>query len=97
MVAQPPPQEEDAENIVEAYCDAMHISTSLYTAHLTFGEVRPDQPTLVRARLKVSPQMLKAVALLTSKHIRNYEEQTGQQIKLPNELLHDWGLEEEIQ
>lgn len=96
MVVQQPIPEEDAEGVVEAYCDSMNITTSLYTALLTFGELRPEQPALVRARIKVSPQMLKAVSLLTGKHVRAYEEKMGQSIKLPNELLHDWGLEEEI-
>lgn len=97
MVQQQPVPEEDADDVIEAYCDSMNITTSLYTALLTFGELRPEQPTRVRARIKVSPQMLKAVSLLTSKHVRSYEEKMGQRIKLPNELLHDWGLEEEIE
>lgn len=89
--------EQDAEDVVDIYCDSMNISTSLYTALLTFGELRMEHPTIVRARIKVSPQMLKAVSLLTSKHVRAYEEKMGQKIKLPNDVLHEWGLEEEIE
>lgn len=94
-MAEPTPEEE-AEDVLDVYCDSMNITTSLYTAQLSFGEIRPEKPTLLRARIKVSPQMLKAVSLLTGKHVRSYEEKMGQKIKLPNELLHDWGLEEEI-
>lgn len=102
MMAQRAPREEaapkfeEAEGCLDLYADSMQILTQLYTALLLFGEIRPDAPPLVRAKIKVSPHMLKAVALLTSKHVRDFEAMTGQPIKLPNQVLHDWGLEEEI-
>ncbi len=74
----------------------MQINSSLYTAILTFGELRSEAPPLNRVRLRVSPHMLKAVSLLTAKNVRIFEEQTGGKILLPNELVHEWGLEEEI-
>ena len=40
--------------------------------------------------------MLKAISLLTAKHIRDFEALTGGPIRLPNELVHNWGLEEEV-
>ncbi len=88
---------QDAEDILVFYADSLNITTSLYTAMLEVGELRPGQPSLVRARIKVSPHMLKAISLLTSKHVRNLEEATGAKIRLPNQVVHDWGLEEEVQ
>lgn len=90
----PPPEE--AEDLLEIYADSMNISTNLYTALLTFGELRRGRPELVRCRIRVSPHMLKAIALLTAKHVRDFEEGTGGKITLPNQLVHDWGLEEEL-
>ena len=87
---------EDAEDLVDVYVDSMHISSNLYTTILTFGELRADEPPLNRVRLRVSPHMLKAVSLLTAKNVRIFEEQTGGKILLPNDLVHKWGLEEEI-
>lgn len=74
----------------------MHISSSLYTSILTFGELRSEGLSLNRVRLRVSPHMLKAVSLLTAKNVRAFEEKMGGKILLPNDLVHQWGLEEEI-
>ncbi len=74
----------------------MEINSGLYTAILTFGELRRGEPTLNRVRIRVSPHMLKAISLLTAKHVREFEETTGGAILLPNDLVHGWGLEEEI-
>ena len=87
---------EDAEDLIDLYVDSMHINSSLYTAILTFGELRAEGPPLNRVRLRVSPHMLKAVSLLTAKNVRIFEEKTGGKILLPNDLVHQWGLEEEI-
>lgn len=90
------PQPENAEDYKEMYVDSMQIETGLYTAILHFGDLRRDEPALRRISLKVSPHMLKAIALLTAKHVREFEGGTGGPIVLPNQLAHDWGLEEEI-
>lgn len=47
------------------YSDSMHIFSSLYSAVLFFGEQMEEREPILRARIKVSPQMLKAIALLT--------------------------------
>ena len=44
----------------------------------------------------MSPHKLKAISLLTAKHVRDFEQKTGGKILLPNDLVHRWGLEEEI-
>ena len=90
------PAGEDAADIMEIYADSVRIDSTLYTAILAFGELRRDQPPLHRARIRVSPHMLKAISLLTGKHVREFEERTGGPIRLPNEVVHQWGLEEEI-
>jgi hypothetical protein len=76
------------------YADSMHIYSSLYSAVLFFGEQMEEREPILRARIKVSPQMLKAIALLTSKHVREYEEAVGP-ITLPDQVYGAWELEPE--
>ena len=76
------------------YCDSMHILSSLYSAVLFFGEQMEEREPILRARIKVSPQMLKAIALLTSKHVREYEEAVGP-ITLPEQVYTAWEIEME--
>ena len=90
----PPP--EQAEDLLDFYSDAMSINSGLYTANLSFGEMRRGKPVLQRVSIRVSPHMLKAISLLTAKHVRDFEQRTGGKILLPNELVHEWGLEEEV-
>ena len=78
------------------YCDSMHIYSSLYSAVLFFGEQMEEREPILRARIKVSPQMLKAFALLASKHVREYEEAVGP-IILPEQVYAAWELEPEQQ
>jgi hypothetical protein len=79
---------------VTFYADSMHIFSSLYSAVLFFGEQMEEREPILRARIKVSPQMLKAIALLTSKHVREYEEAVGP-IALPEQVYAAWELEAE--
>lgn len=76
------------------YCDSMHIFSSLYSAVLFFGEQMEEREPILRARIKVSPQMLKAIALLSSKHVREYEDAVGP-ITLPEQVYAAWELEPE--
>ncbi len=73
------------------YSDSMHIFSSLYSAVLFFGEQMEEREPILRARIKVSPQMLKAIALLTSKHVKEYEEAVGP-ITLPEQVYTAWEL-----
>ena len=82
-------------DVANIYCDTFHLNTSLWGATLYFGELRPGAKQVLKARIKVSPQMLRAISLLTAKHSRDYVESVGP-VNLPNQLLHAWGLEEEI-
>ena len=98
----PEPKEQTPEELYESqpdmtvdfYSDSLHIVTGLYSTILFFGELRDERQPLLRARIKVSPQMLKAISLLTQKHVRNYEETLGP-IGLPHQLREAWGLKEE--
>lgn len=91
-----PEEKEFAADHLDVYADSFTVQTQLFGQTLQFGVVREDAPPLVKVTVKVSPQMAKVMGLLISKHIRQYEEQTGK-IGLPNEMLHDFGLEEEIE
>jgi len=74
------------------YSDSMHIFSSLYSAVLFFGEQMEEREPILRARIKVSPQMLKAIALLTTKHVKEYEDAVGP-ITLPDQVYAAWELE----
>ena len=74
------------------YADSMHIFSSLYSAVLFFGEQMEEREPILRARIKVSPQMLKAIALLTAKHVREYEDAVGP-IALPEQVYAAWELD----
>ena len=41
-----PPAGEDAEDLKDLYADSMAIDSGLYTATLTFGELRAEKPRL---------------------------------------------------
>ncbi|MDP7586961.1 MAG: hypothetical protein FI737_08655 [SAR202 cluster bacterium] len=73
------------------YSDSMHIFSSLYSAVLFFGEQMEEREPILRARIKVSPQMLKAIALLTTKHVKEYEDAVGP-ITLPDQVYAAWEL-----
>jgi len=74
------------------YSDSMHIFSSLYSAVLFFGEQMEEREPILRARIKVSPQMLKAIALLTTKHVKEYEDAVGP-ITLPDQVYTAWELD----
>ena len=76
------------------YSDSMHIFSSLYSAVLFFGEQMEEREPILRARIKVSPQMLKAISLLTAKHVREYENAVGP-ITLPEQVYAAWELNDE--
>lgn len=87
----PTPQESSLDPIT-FYSDSMHIFSSLYSAVLFFGEQMEEREPILRARIKVSPQMLKAIALLTTKHVKEYEDAVGP-ITLPDQVYAAWELD----
>ncbi|CAI8028158.1 hypothetical protein GBAR_LOCUS16055 [Geodia barretti] len=74
------------------YSDSFHIFSSLYSAVLFFGEQVEEREPILRARIKVSPQMMKAIAVLSAKHVREYEEAVGP-IPLPEQVYAAWEIE----
>lgn len=85
---------EAAGEPITFYADSLHIFSSLYSTVLFFGEQMEEREPILRARIKVSPQMLKAMALLTNKHLKEYEEAVGP-IHLPPQVYSAWELEPE--
>ena len=85
------PDETASGEPITFYSDSVHIFSSLYSAVLFFGEQMEEREPILRARIKVSPQMLKAIALLTTKHVREYEEAVGP-ITLPEQVYTAWEL-----
>ena len=76
------------------YSDSFHIFSSLYSAVLFFGEQVEEREPILRARIKVSPQMMKAIAVLAAKHVREYEEAVGP-ITLPEQVYAAWEIDPE--
>ena len=83
---------EAAGEPITFYADSLHIFSSLYSSVLFFGEQMEEREPILRARIKVSPQMLKAMALLTNKHLKEYEEAVGP-IHLPAQVCSAWELD----
>ena len=61
-----PAQAEGATSLeaITFYSDSFHVFSSLYSAVLFFGEQLEEREPILRARIKVSPQMMKAIAVL---------------------------------
>lgn len=91
----PEDQFEVPQDVPTFYCDSIHLNTGVWGTTLYLGELCPGKKPLLRAKVKVSPQMLRAISLLTMKHLRDYQAHIGA-VSLPNELIHSWGIEEEV-
>lgn len=92
--AAPAPAPAEGQTSLDAitfYSDSFHIFSSLYSAVLFFGEQLEEREPILRARIKVSPQMMKAIAVLAAKHVREYEEAVGP-ITLPEQVFAAWEL-----
>ena len=88
------PAQAEAQGSLDAvtfYSDSFHIFSSLYSAVLFFGEQLEEREPILRARIKVSPQMMKAIAVLSAKHVREYEAAVGP-ITLPDQVFAAWEL-----
>lgn len=93
----PESQYEVIGTVPEYYIDSMHFQTQLYTSIIFLGEspTSSNKKPLLKLKIKVSPQMLKAMALLLSKQLREYESSVGP-VSIPKGILHEWGLEDEL-
>ena len=93
--AAPAPAAAEGPNALDPitfYSDSFHIFSSLYSAVLFFGEQVEEREPILRARIKVSPQMMKAIAVLSAKHVREYEEAVGP-IMLPEQVYAAWEID----
>ncbi|WP_040666602.1 DUF3467 domain-containing protein [Nitrolancea hollandica] len=87
--------------IPDIYTDSVRINMSVYGVcfelglNQPFGPVGSDGTVITRpeARVYMSPQHAKVLALTLLKNIRAYEDQVGE-INLPQELLRDLDIEE---
>lgn len=90
------PPYELAKDVSEFYVDTVHVETQLYGSTLFLGTLRgPEVPPSIKVVVKVSPQLMKVLSLILSKHVRDYEHGIGQ-IAIPKQIIHDLGLEELI-
>ena len=87
-------EESSQQTSLSFYADSLHISSGLYSSVLFFGELQEDREPVLRAKIKVSPHMLKTICLLTRKHVREYENAVGP-ITLPRQVLQAWEIEDE--
>ena len=106
MATEPPPLQPPGEYTPEEYytsspetsssfyADSLHIYSGLYSSVLFFGELQEDREPVLRAKIKVSPQMLKAICLLARKHVREYESSVGP-IALPRQVLEAWEIQDD--
>ena len=90
--AAPPADAPSPLDPITFYSDSFHIFSSLYSAVLFFGEQVEEREPILRARIKVSPQMMKAIAVLAAKHVREYEQAVGP-ITLPEQVYAAWEID----
>ena len=83
------------EDTPEYYIDSVNISTQLYGSTLDLGQLREDEPPLVKVRIKVSPPMAKVLSVILNRHVENYEQEVGA-INIPPQVYHSLGFEELI-
>ncbi len=96
MQQKKPSPYELAKDAPEFYVDAVHVETQLYGSTLFLGVLRgANEPSLTKVVIKASPQLMKVLSLIISKHVSNYEENIGP-IAIPKTIIHDLGLEELI-
>lgn len=80
---------DDANEPFEAYVDGFSLGVTPYTFILDFNVRTGGEATDIRqaARLRMSPEHAKMLAILFRRGVREYEEQAKVQIALPPELL----------
>ena len=87
-------EEGSQDSAINFFADSLHIYSSLYSSVLYFGELQEDREPILRAKIKLSPQMLKAISLLTRKHVREYENSV-RPIAIPSQVLEAWEIQDE--
>ncbi|MGH2363912.1 MAG: DUF3467 domain-containing protein [Chloroflexota bacterium] len=80
--------------VADVYADAMGLAVSAFTVTLLYSQAssRPNQPPTLKARIRMSPEHAKVMAILLKKAIRGYEEQFSAQINVPPQVLAGLGI-----
>lgn len=81
--------------IPEFYSDAIEINLTMpWTVALTFGlrSTETERKTSPVARIRMSPEHAKVMAMLLRRQLKNYEQDSGTVINLPADLYAKLGL-----
>lgn len=77
-----------ADQALDLYSDAAGISLTSYSIVLELGRSMPGiEPGQLIARLRLSPQHAKVVAMILAIGVQRYEQLVGQSIAVPPEVL----------
>ena len=93
---------EHGDEILDIYSDSFRVTTGVFGVNMTFGlnEPHPVQGGVARtadekARVRVSLQLAKVIAMLLRKQLKEYESQTGTDIQIPQNVYASLGIAEE--
>ena len=93
---------ENDNEIPDIYVDNMQITTGVYGVNITFGLSEPHpsvggvaQPPDEKARIRMSLQHAKIVAMMLRQNLKNYELNTGTSIQIPQNVYTSLGVAEE--
>ena len=89
MTQRPPPVPGNYDDLREEFSDIFQLQVNPWSAVMTFGlrATNRTEANKFTLRMRMSLQAAKALAVLLLRNIRTYEEQTGADIDLPDELL----------
>jgi hypothetical protein len=81
-------QQPDAGRTPVYYANGLSVVSQVYDLQLDFTlQSSPQTPPVVVASVHLSPQLAKVVGRLLRQNVKNYQEQTGTIIELPEVLL----------
>lgn len=93
---------EQGGEIPDVYSDSFRVTTGVFGVSMTFGlnEPHPVQGGVARtseekARVRVSLQFAKVIAMLLRKQLKQYEQDTGTDIQIPQNVYAGLGIAEE--
>ena len=83
-------------DVPEFYCDGLQIGLSPYTAILSLTKQAAGQDVSVApikvATVRMSLEHAKVMSIVLRKQLKNFEEQTGIEIQLPQTLYQQLGI-----
>ena len=88
--------------VPDIYSDQFRVTVGVFGVNMTFGlaEPHPVQGGVARtadekARVRMSLHHAKVIAMLLRRQLKQYEEQTGTDIQIPQNLYASLGIAEE--